>query len=591
MRNRRSGIKNNRFFCKIKSYIDFFILFKVLYKSIVISLTIKTVLTVFQIVEAILAKIIIDQIALFPIKYKYVIVLIILIALVNIISQVLDIKNNIRNIKINYKITSLLNSQIIKKLKMIKLENLENPEIYNLIKRLDDNLSSGGLSIVNAVLQLISLPLAIIMYSIVLGNIKWYFPLIVICMSIPYFFVVTKKGMDEYYLSVQQSTNNRKLTYLYDLMISRNAIKEIKIYKLANYLLEKIKQIRDKLWKEKFALLLKHTIWLVFISILKYTALGICLLITCLEINKGNIGIGNIVLAISAVKSIIENMSAILGAFGELNTNYYNLIDLKKYQSFTETKKTKKQKINNINIKFDKVFFKYPRNKSYALCNINTSIKRGEKIALVGENGSGKSTFVHLLLGMYTVNKGSISIDGNKLENVIYDLRKKTACVFQDFIRFQFSIKENILLDNSKIDEYEKKLENIDDAFYLSFKAKENTKIGQFDYEGIDLSGGQWQRIAIYRALMKSNVEMMILDEPTAKLDPCIESRIYEEFAALTEGKTVILISHRLSATKLCDKILVFEKGIIVEEGNHDTLIQKKGKYYKMFMTQQSLYI
>ncbi len=247
-------------------------------------------------------------------------------------------------------------------------------------------------------------------------------------------------------------------------------------------------------------------------------------------------------------------------------------------------------------ITFEHVCFRYPGQKEYALNDINCEINFKEKLALVGANGAGKSTFIKLIARLYNPEKGKILLDGVDIKTIDRDeYRKLMSFVFQDYKLFAMSIRENVGLDIvDEIDEkeYAKVMKQTGlDEKVMSLKAGLETQIFKiFDSEGFEPSGGEAQKIAIARAFMKK-APMVILDEPTASLDPKSEYRLYDIFDKLIEGKGAIFISHRLASCKKCDRILVFDSGRIVEEGAHERLLDKKGIYADMFMKQANLYV
>ena len=211
------------------------------------------------------------------------------------------------------------------------------------------------------------------------------------------------------------------------------------------------------------------------------------------------------------------------------------------------------------------------------------------KVAIVGENGCGKSTLISLILGLYKPMEGVISVGGIELNDVLDDAREKMVCIFQNYNRYQLSIAENIYAGNFG-EIHNEKSKNGSAEFIEDLPLKEKTVLGQLEEGAHELSGGQWQQLAIMRALYREGSKIIIMDEPTAGIDPKIENEIYENLTEITEGKTLILVSHRLSATSLCDKIIVLSEGEIIEAGNHEELLKKKGKYYQMYSCQKELY-
>ncbi|XIH46996.1 hypothetical protein C1N65_28705 (plasmid) [Priestia aryabhattai] len=249
--------------------------------------------------------------------------------------------------------------------------------------------------------------------------------------------------------------------------------------------------------------------------------------------------------------------------------------------------------VNKIEIK--NATFYYPNSNRLVLDNINLTINAGERIAIVGENGSGKTTLIHCLMGLYELKKGSILINGIDINSLdIEALRRNFTVIFQDFMRYAFSVRENIIIGDveNKNDEsrmyYAGEKSGIS-SFVESLEDGYDTPLGKIFEDGSDLSGGQWQKIAIARSVFR-NSDVIILDEPTSALDPRSEYTVYKQFEDLTKGRIAIYISHRLAYTKDVDKIIVLKNGRVMEEGNHNDLMNLREIYYEMFSTQSQAY-
>jgi ABC-type multidrug transport system fused ATPase/permease subunit len=244
-------------------------------------------------------------------------------------------------------------------------------------------------------------------------------------------------------------------------------------------------------------------------------------------------------------------------------------------------------------IEFRSVSFKYPRTKKYVLKNINLTIKTGEHIAIVGENGAGKTTFIKLLCRLYKPTEGEILIDGVNINNYKFDeYIKLLSVVFQDFKMLAFTFKENITFgeqcDDEKIMEL-CRVGGVERRIETAPKKLNTSMYKMFEENGIEPSGGEAQKLAIVRALYK-NSPIIILDEPTAALDALAEDRMYRQFDEMIKGRTAIYISHRLASTRFCDNIAIFESGLIVGMGTHDELMEENETYKQMFEMQAQYY-
>ena len=234
------------------------------------------------------------------------------------------------------------------------------------------------------------------------------------------------------------------------------------------------------------------------------------------------------------------------------------------------------------------ISYKKEKDSFFAVNDLSFDIHEGEPVGIVGLNGSGKSTFTKLLLGALIPGNGSIKVNEIELSKLLHCFRDKTSYVPQDYGMFKMTLSENLRLGNDRIslDGYDPKFIN----FLNKLPEGHDTPLGNVYPNGVDLSGGEWQRISIERALLRDHTETYIMDEPAASLDPIMESELYEHFTRELKGKTIIITSHRLGACSLADYIYVFDHGEIIEEGTHEFLMSIKGKYYEMYIAQRSLY-
>jgi ATP-binding cassette subfamily B protein len=246
------------------------------------------------------------------------------------------------------------------------------------------------------------------------------------------------------------------------------------------------------------------------------------------------------------------------------------------------------------NIRFDNVSFKYPNSTRYALENISMEIINGETIAIVGENGSGKSTLIKLLMKLYEPTEGSITYESmDKDEINTKNIGTNTSVVFQNYIRYKMTLSDNITISDYKKVPSEKYLDSICDKVdidpYASKFPKDYDTMLSREFDGVDLSGGQWQRIAIARAYYRDH-NLIILDEPTSAIDPIEETNVYNQFMKMSKGNTSIIVTHRLGTVKKADKIIVLSNGRIIEMGTHKNLMNNKGIYHKMINAQSHWY-
>ena len=245
--------------------------------------------------------------------------------------------------------------------------------------------------------------------------------------------------------------------------------------------------------------------------------------------------------------------------------------------------------IENGEISFDDVSFRYPESEADCLKHISFRIAEGERVAVVGENGAGKTTLARLLLGIYPADSGIVTIGGKILD-------EKTNCypsvsaVFQKFNRYKLTLEENVRIsDLNSTESWEEALYVVDREWRTNFQAEAQTVLSR-DFDGVDLSGGQWQKIAIARGIYKKS-KILLLDEPTSAIDPIQESQLYKTFLYAAEGRTCVIITHRLGLAKIADRIIVLKEGKIVEMGSHKELLERKGEYRRMWEAQAGWYL
>ena len=426
-------------------------------------------------------------------------------------------------------------------------------------------------------------------------------PLVIIfqLISIAFFYIFNKKIKQVEMESFKNlAKSNRIFGYLFFELSDFSYGKDIRLYKaskLFNHLSSKHLDNQYKIWTERSVKSKKQYYKMNFVNLITNFLVYMYVAIKSL---KNLITLGDFSMCISASTSFNSYCHNIVTSFQEIiqRSNYVN-----EYIKFMEYPVTLPKGSKTIAldkphlIEFKHVSFKYPRSEKIILNDVNITIPYGQHLAIVGLNGAGKTTFIKLLCRLYDVTEGEILVDGINIKDYSDDeYRKLFAVLFQDFKLMAFSLKENIAFDHetddSKIDEVLKLAGLYDDAQKLP-KKNDTSLYKSFDETGVELSGGQKQKTAIARALYK-NAPVVILDEPTAALDPLAEAEIYEDFNKMVGGKTAIYISHRLSSCKFCHQIAVFSEGKITEYGTHEELMQiQDGIYHQMFTTQAKPYL
>lgn len=389
----------------------------------------------------------------------------------------------------------------------------------------------------------------------------------------------------------------RRKEYFEQCIVSREYYKETRLFNAVNFFKKKYLDSLEELKIIKYEACKRNGLIDIGLSITMVISY-ICIIIVLMDsLLKNFITIGAFAAVYAALDEFFLQMDCILqydfgnvtSEFGKIK-NYFKFLEIIEEES--RLNRGKKQIESFTSAKMDNLSFAYPKGEA-VLKNINFSIKKGETVAIVGENGSGKSTFSKVLSGLYQPQKGRYLINGTDSSdidmNVIFS---NVSAVFQNFMRYQMSLRENITFSEITNDEVDERLSCILDEIGLNRKAGEVglDEVLSREFGSVDLSGGEWQRLAIARAIYKEH-EVLILDEPTSAIDPNDETKLYELFYKLSKDKTSIIITHRIGAAVHADRIIVFKEGEIVQEGRYHDLIGKEGEFKRLYEAQAKWYI
>ncbi|MCL2773620.1 MAG: ABC transporter ATP-binding protein/permease [Oscillospiraceae bacterium] len=508
-------------------------------------------------------------------------------------------KRGILETLIEGEVKNNMNAYFYKRLCDIDYSLFNSPKIYEDINFVQNNIPgyASDFFASQMLMSLLGTAVSIFITMFFLIKINIFVALIVLTGNIAGIFQKLYEAKNNYYVTARQMPERRWSGTYSSVMTERKYLKEIRFFGLIPYLLDKWESINKKLNRENTKISVKY----IITDIIKYfisNAFNVAaLILTAYLILEGKTDIGSLILVYGTSSTMLDTSGSLFYSLGQLKqvSNYTDKWREFEQYSIFEHGEYLGETPKEINIKFENVCFKYDGMQSNVLENFNAEIKNGEKIAIVGENGSGKTTFVSLLNALYHPQSGKIFISDSDISENIGLLRKYSSTLFQDFPQYEFSIRTNINIGDiyrdiseNELTEAAKKAGIYD---YINTLSKQfDTPIGTLDDDGINLSGGQWQKLALARAAVKKDAKIIILDEPASALDAIAESEMYENAFKLFDGKTVIIISHRLSATAFVDRILVFKDGIVIEEGSHKDLLERKGVYYSMYAAQASLY-
>ena len=492
-----------------------------------------------------------------------------------------------------------VNVLILEKALTLDLRQFEDSEFYDKLTNARREASVRPLSLVSRTFGLVQNALSLITYGILLVNFSVWAVLVLILAAMPVFIAETKFAGEAFRLFSWRASETREQHYLENLLAREDFVTEVKLYQLGEMLLGRYRNLFDQLYGEDRDLTLRRGLWGYLLGLVSTGAFYLAYAWIVLETVLGKISLGDMTMYLTVFRqgqSTFSNALTSIGGMYEDNLYLSNLYD------FLEEKvpKTWGKATIGLNpqdgIRFENVSFTYPGSSKPALRNISMHLKPREKLAIVGENGSGKTTLIKLLTRLYTPDSGRIFLDGLDLQEWDVDvLRRRIGVIFQNFVRYQFTVGENIGVGD--VEHLENKTnwqtaaqKGMAQSFIDQLPQSFQTQLGRWFKEGQELSGGQWQKIALSRAFMRSQADILVLDEPTSAIDAQAEFEIFNHFRATTQNQMVLLISHRFSTVRMADKIVVIENGEVIEQGTHKELLQLGGRYAKLFQLQAAGY-
>lgn len=488
--------------------------------------------------------------------------------------------------------------EIIDQINRLDISFFDDPMFYDQIQnslrdsRSLQSLTWISLTLVRSVVQMIS-------NLVILISLRFYLPFLIALFSLPGIFVDKFAAKRKYEWQLQRARNDRKLSYIKQILQNKANAKDVRIFGVQEHFREKYVDMWHIWFGEKKKLDNQRMRLTFSASILPIFATTIVLILVGNGIFDGTLTLGDYTLYGGVANQLLNSITALTGV---INQSYESEMRLSKYAEFLRLEPFVKNEgtgtIQAIDqIEFRNVTFTYPNSQQPVLKDVSFEITKDQSIALVGLNGAGKSTIVKLLLRLYDPDSGDIYVNGQNIKT--YDIRSYYRCVstvFQDFCHYALQIREAVALpDIEGVNDDERILKACKDAdLDLRLMDPEkgiDTFLGKiFDPNGIELSGGNWQKFAIAQAYFK-NASLMVFDEPNAALDPDAERRLFEKMVDLSRDKCVVYVTHRLSAATTAGQIIVIDNGVCVERGSHQELMEQKGLYYDLFSKQAQNYL
>ncbi|MGY0391453.1 ABC transporter ATP-binding protein [Bizionia sp. KMM 8389] len=571
-------------------------------KGFLLSATCRLIGAVLPVIILWVGKLLIDEIILqtsvetanFTQIWTYVGIEFGLIVLSDLVSRAISLTDSLLGDA--YSIDSSV--KIIKKTNQINISLLEDSEFYDKLERARTQ-TAGRVALLSNVLGEVQ---SLVSVATLIGGLIYFEPYLIILLIlsiIPSFVNEIWFSQQQYSLARGWTAERRELDYLRFIGANNQTAKEIKLFGLTDFVVNRFKSLSEDYYELNKKLAIKRSALGFLFNVLGTLSYYGAYIFIIYRVVSGSITLGELTFLSGAFNRLTKNLQDFFSKFTRITESALYLKDYFEFIDISITPKHREDHTVPTHIKtgfeFRDVHFSYPDSDTEILKGVSFNISAGEKMAFVGQNGAGKTTLTKLLLRFYEPTSGEILLDGiniNRFEKSGY--QKFFGVIFQDFFKYEFTARENIAIGNIDELDNQQKIENaaklsLADGVVSELKQGYNQQLGKRFYKGQELSGGQWQKVALARAYMK-DAEVMILDEPTSALDAKAESSVFKRFMGLTKGKTSIIISHRFSTVRQADRILVLESGRVLEIGTHQELMANKALYSELFEMQAEGY-
>ncbi len=538
-----------------------------------------------------------------------------------------------------------INGMILQKAQTLELRHFEDGRFYDKLTRARREAGSRPLSVVMQGFQLLQNALTLLGYLAVILRFSRWAALALLVAAIPATVVEMVLSRSAFRLRNWRSPEARQLNYLEYVLANDGHVKEVQLFALGPLFLKRYRNLGEKFYREDRSLAVRRALYALLLSLVGSAAFYGCYAAVAVAAALGTITLGAMTLYLMAFRQGQQAFQSLLGAIGGIYEDTLYMSNLFEYLEFAENSafgtalflpsgsssnrpatELAAAEFQEKGIRFENVGFRYPsvapepgentadgngnrKNalsangpnarsvEKWALRGISFFLPEGQSVALVGQNGAGKTTLIKLLTRLYEPTEGRILLDGRDLQD--YDkfaLRARIGVIFQDFNEYQLGLGENIGVGSVEHLQDEARIRRAAEAggagsIIAELSAGLDTRLGKWAHDGVQLSGGQWQKLALSRAFMREEADILVLDEPTAALDAEAEHAVFQRVASLAAGRTTLLISHRFSTVRMADRILVLEGGKIVEDGTHASLLRAGQRYARLFQLQAQGYM